>query len=165
MTVILDTNVISEAMRGPAADPAVIDWLNALDAPPVTTVINRAEILAGLRLLPPGHRRDALTDVATTVFARIDVCLPLTGECADRYAEIVATRRRAGLPIGGMDALVAAIALEAGATLATRDMWDFDHLGLDLVNPWRDASRRQPASGAAGLSPSPGGEPAGRPGD
>ncbi len=136
--IILDTNVISEAMRGPAASPTVRTWLGRLDRTPVTTVINRAEILAGLRLLPPGRRRQALTDVATRVFSRLDVCLPLTADCAERYAEIVAVRRRAGRPIGGMDALVAAIALDSGATLATRDIHDFTDLGLDLVNPWQN---------------------------
>lgn len=134
--ILLDTNVISEAMRGPSASPEVITWLRGLRRAPVTSVVNRAEILAGLRLLPPGRRRDALTEVATRVFDQIGVCLPLTSECADRYADIVATRRHDGRPIGGMDALVAAIALEAGAALATRDVQDFDGLGLDLINPW-----------------------------
>lgn len=49
--VVLDTNVISEAMRGAAASPQVIAWLRSLAATPITTVVNRAEILAGIALL------------------------------------------------------------------------------------------------------------------
>jgi predicted nucleic acid-binding protein len=36
-----------------------------------------------------------------------------------------------------MDALIAAIALTSGATLATRNIPDFEHCGFPLVNPWR----------------------------
>jgi toxin FitB len=135
--IVLDTNVISEAMRGPRADPLVLTWLRSLPAPPVTTVINRAEILAGVALLPAGDRRDRLRSAALTAFSGLAVCLPLTPECADHYAEIVADRRRAGRPVGSMDALVAAIVRESGGRLATRDTNDFAGLGLDLVNPWR----------------------------
>ena len=62
--IILDTNVISEAMRGPAADAGVLRWLRSLAETPVTTVINRAEILAGIALLPTGERADQLRAAA-----------------------------------------------------------------------------------------------------
>jgi predicted nucleic acid-binding protein len=135
--IVLDTNVISEAMRGPRADPLVLTWLRSLSAPPVTTVINRAEILAGVALLAPGDRRDRLMSAALAALSGLTVCLPLTPECADHSAEIVAGRRRTGRPVGSMDALVAAIVRESGGRLATRDTNDFAGLGLDLVNPWR----------------------------
>jgi toxin FitB len=134
--IVLDTNVISEAMRGPQADPTVLAWLRSLPAPPVTTVINRAEILAGIALLPPGARAKRLREAATLAFGALGVCLPLTPECCAHYGDIVARRQRAGRPIGGMDALIAAIAREATATVATRDNTDFDDLGLTLINPW-----------------------------
>ncbi|MEZ5411769.1 MAG: type II toxin-antitoxin system VapC family toxin [Acidimicrobiales bacterium] len=134
--IILDTNVISEAMRGPQADSGVLAWLRALPAPPVTTVINRAEILAGIALLPAGARAERLRESAERAFGTLGVCLPLTAECCAHYGDIVATRQRAGRPIGGMDALIAAIAREASATVATRDVDGFSDLGLDLVNPW-----------------------------
>lgn len=132
----LDTNVISEAMRGPAANEYVISWLRHLPVPPVTTVINRAEILAGVAMLPAGARRDRLRESAVSAFSGLGVTLPLVPEAADHYAEIVASRRSSGRPIGGMDALVAAICLVSGATLATRDTDDFEGLGLDIINPW-----------------------------
>lgn len=134
--IILDTNVISEAMRGPQADSGVLAWLRALPAPPVTTVINRAEILAGIALLPEGVRAERLRTAAERAFETLGVCLPLTSECCSHYGDIVATRQRAGQPIGGIDALIAAIAREVSATVATRDVDGFAGLGLDLVNPW-----------------------------
>ena len=135
--IILDTNVISEAMRGPRADSRVISWLRSLSSTPVTTVINQAEILAGIAVLPPGNRRERLYTVAQSAFAGLAVCLPLSPECAGHYANIVAARGATGRPIGGMDALVASIARESGAQLATRDTAGFEGLELDLVDPWR----------------------------
>lgn len=134
--IILDTNVIAEVMRGSTADPALLGWLRQLPESPVTTVVNRAEVMAGLRLLPEGSRRARLTEAASTVLGRLEVCLPLTPGSADRYGDIVARRRHLGRPVGSMDALVAAIALESDATVATRDVADFEDLGLALINPW-----------------------------
>jgi toxin FitB len=134
--IILDTNVISEAMRGRDADRGVLTWIRSLREQPVTTVVNRAEILAGIALLPTGTRRDRLAAAAATSFSGLGVCLPLVPECAGEYADIVAVRRSAGRPIGGMDALIASIVRLSGATLATRDTTDFEGLGLTLVDPW-----------------------------
>jgi toxin FitB len=134
--IVLDTNVISEAMRGPRADQRVIAWLRSLPTTPVTTVINRAEILAGIVLLPQGQRRERLHAAAHSAFSGIATCLPLSPECADHYADVVATRRSAGRPIGGMDALLAAIVRHGDAQLATRDIADFAGLELDLIDPW-----------------------------
>lgn len=136
--IVLDTNVISEAMRGPQNDRAVRSWLLSLVEPPVTTVINRAEVLGGIAVLPSGRRQEDLMSAAGAVLSGLRVCLPLTPECAERYANIVAIRRRLGRPIGGMDALIAAIVLESDGQLATRDTADFEGLGLNLVNPWTD---------------------------
>ena len=135
--IVLDTNVISEVMRGPAASPVVLAWLRSLPEMPVTTVVNRAEILAGIAVLPDGERKRRLSEVAGTAFDTLGVCLPLMPEAASAYAPIVASRRSTGRPIGAMDALVAAIARVSGASVATRDRPDFEGLGLDLVDPWR----------------------------
>jgi hypothetical protein len=62
--------------------------------------------------------------------------LPFDGIAAERYAEIVAARRRTGRPIEAFDALIAATALAAGAEIATRDVKGFEGLGLALVDPW-----------------------------
>ena len=134
--IVLDTNVISELMRGPEADHRVHQWLRSLRELPVTTVINQAEILSGIALLPEGQRKQRLSVAANAAFASLGACLPLVPDCAGEYATIVATRRQLGRPIGGMDALVAAIAKVSGATIATRDSTDFADVGVDLIDPW-----------------------------
>ena len=45
-------------------------------------------------------------------------------------------RRQVGNPIEKFDALIAATAMAAGASIATRDIGGFADSGLTLVNPW-----------------------------
>jgi predicted nucleic acid-binding protein len=135
--IVLDTNVISELMR---AEPhrGVFAWVAAQPrATLYATSISQAEILYGIAMLPEGRRRAALAAAATAVFAE-DLAgrvLPFDGAAA-HYAEIVVARRRAGNPIEAFDALIAATALAAGASLATRDVDGFEGCGLVLINPW-----------------------------
>ena len=136
--IVLDTNVISELMR-PQPDPAVVGWIAAQSSATLcTTSINKAEILYGIAALPRGRRRTALLAAAEAVFDKDldDRVLPFDGTGAARYAEIVTARNRAGKPIEAFDALIAAIALAADAALATRDIGDFEGLGLALIDPW-----------------------------
>lgn len=134
--IVLDTNVVSEVLRGPEADPRVMAWLQSLEERPVTTVLTRAEILSGVALLPRGRRRERLESGVRQILTQLGVCLPLTDDAADHYAEIVATRRAMGRPVSGFDALIAAICVTASATLATRNTKDFLGAGVELVNPW-----------------------------
>lgn len=136
--IILDTNVISELMR-PAPDAKVVAWVAAQPRALLhTTHINQAEILYGIAALPEGRRRTHLTDVARAIFAEdfAGRILSFGSEAAPHFAHIMATRRQAGAPIDGLDALIAAIALAAGAHVATRDTGGFTGCGLTLINPW-----------------------------
>lgn len=56
---------------------------------------------------------------------------------APRYAEILAVRERAGLPIPTGDAPIAAICRAHDATCATRNTKDFVHTGIALIDPWK----------------------------
>jgi predicted nucleic acid-binding protein len=62
--------------------------------------------------------------------------LSFDGAAARAYAGIAADRRQAGRPISNFDAQIAATALVARASLATRNISDFEGCGLKLVNPW-----------------------------
>jgi hypothetical protein len=136
--LLLDTNVISELMRiEPHA--AVMVWANRLHPDDVgITAMNEAEILHGLALLPMGRRRHALEErwerlVQALFSGRV---FPFDRAAAHWYAALLRRRQRLGRPISTADALIAAIALSLGASLATRDTADFSDLGLMLINPW-----------------------------
>jgi predicted nucleic acid-binding protein len=136
--IVIDTNVISELMR-PEPHPTVVAWIAALPSATLfTTSVNKAEILHGIAVLSEGRRRAALVAAAEAIFSEdlAERVLPFDDVAADRYAEIVAARRRTGRPIDAFDALIAATALAAGADIATRDVGGFEGLGLTLIDPW-----------------------------
>ena len=62
--------------------------------------------------------------------------LPFGTAATLRYPGVVLARRLAGAPIEGFDALIAATALAAGASVATCDIGGFSGCGLGLVDPW-----------------------------
>ena len=138
--LVLDTNVVSELMRDPM-DRRVLAWIDRQPHRQLfVTAVTEAEIRAGVERLPLGRRRRELGEAAERAFrvfaGRI---LPLDSAAALEYAAVVAERQSAGRPIGGFDALIAAIARARGAAIATRDVGGFEGLGIELVNPWEGA--------------------------
>lgn len=137
--IVLDTNVLSEALR-PRPASKVMRWLQSEPVTALfTTSITEAELLYGAALLPDGRRRQALE----TVLARLleerfaGRILPFDSPAAREFADIAANRRRTGRPISEADGRIAAIARSRGARLATRNTSDFDGCGIDLIDPWR----------------------------
>jgi len=136
--IILDTNVLSELTR-PEPSPVVLSQLRAVPSGSIyTTSVCRAETLFGLKLLPDGRRRDDLTGRTELLFANLlkDRILPFDDAAATYYPEIVLARRHAGRPISMADAMIAAIALAHDFTVATRNVRDFEHTGVSIINPF-----------------------------
>lgn len=138
--LVLDTNVISELMRpGPA--PTVTTWL-ALQTPTdvFLTAVTEAELRYGVALIPDGRRRRALERVVDGIISEDfrGRVLPFDSQVAPAYARIVSERRAAGRPISQLDAQIAAIAFTHAATLATRNVRDFEGCNLELVDPWTE---------------------------
>lgn len=147
--IVLDTNVISELIRG-EPDEGVLRWLDSCDASAVaTTAITAAELLYGVARLPPGRRKKQLSEavrglVEEDLDGRVE---PFDPTAASHYAVLVSDRETAGRPIGVADAQVAAICRKLGATLATRNIKDFEDTGIELFDPW-DLTRGAPSRGA-----------------
>jgi toxin FitB len=136
--IILDTNVVSETLR-PVPESSVLEWLASQPrASLFTTTVTRGEILYGIRLLCDGKRRRGLWDAARKIFDDdfADQVLSFDGDAADMYAEIAASRRTIGKPISQFDAMIVAMARSRGASLATRNVKNFEHCGVDVIDPW-----------------------------
>lgn len=141
--ILLDTNVLSALMQR-EADPAVVDWLDALPSESVwTTSITIFEVRFGLQLLATGRRRRQLEEsFATALHEELEGrVLPFDREAAEAAAAIAAQRRSKGRTIEIRDAEIAGIAAARRATLATRNTRHFDDLRLALVNPWSPSTR------------------------
>jgi toxin FitB len=135
--IVLHTSVVSELMRAQPA-PQVAAWVRRRDRRELRmTSVTLAEIRFGIARLPDGRRKQVLLDSAGDVFrAFSDQVLPVDEAAAEHYAIIASTRERAGKPIAGFDALIAAVCRSRGATLATRNLADFDGSGIETMNPW-----------------------------
>jgi predicted nucleic acid-binding protein len=135
--IVLDTNVVSELMR-PAPDARVVAWLR-LQTPGglTTTAVTIAELHYGIARLPKGRRATTLARaLAKTLAAFPEQILPFDAAAATADGSIAATREAAGRPIAALDAEIAAICQTRSATLATRNVKDFDGCGIDTVDPW-----------------------------
>ncbi|GAA4224669.1 type II toxin-antitoxin system VapC family toxin [Actinomadura meridiana] len=138
--IVLDTNVISEVFR-PHPDARVVAWLESLTGDVAITAVTLAELLAGMRRLPAGRRKAALVtsiDAALRPYRETRAVLAFDDDAADHYADVLAARERAGLPISTADAQIAAICRARGAACATRNTKDFAWTGVELVDPWAD---------------------------
>ncbi len=62
--------------------------------------------------------------------------LPVTQAVAKRWGRYDGLRQMVGRPIAVPDGLIAATALEHGLTIVTRNVKDFEGLGLTILNPW-----------------------------
>lgn len=137
--IVLDTNVVSELMRK-KPQPRVLDWLRRQNTVHLhLTALTVAEIRRGLALLPDGQRKRNL-EYAFKAFLEKGFSgriLSFTSETSTIYAPIYRARFQAGLAVGEIDLLIAAVAKEHGAALATRNTSDFESCGLRLINPWR----------------------------
>ena len=136
--IVVDTNVISELTRQTPA-PQVVSWLDSVaESKVATTAITAAELLYGVARLPDGRRKTELSAAVDGLLSddfdgRV---LSFDQLAAGRYAEVVSRRERLGQPIGIADAQIAAICSAVGATLATRNIADFEDTGIELINPW-----------------------------
>ena len=139
--IVLDTNVVSELAR-PAPSPAVIDWVDAQNSGDlVITAVTAAEIRTGVMLLPSGRRQREIGQrmealIADTFAMHV---LAFDVDSSPHYASILAIRTRAGRPIGGLDAQIAAVCAQHDASLATRNTADFEGIGLHVIDPWKQS--------------------------
>ena len=124
MKILLDTNRLSDAL---AEDDAVLDRLETAEeihVPVVALGEIRAGFLAG--------RRPAQNEARLGWFLSRDgvSTIGIDSRVSHRYAEIHRALRRAGKPIPTNDLWIAALAIEHGLALYSRDAHFADVPGL-----------------------------------
>lgn len=135
--IVLDTNVISEAMRL-EPDPKVTAWLNN-QAPETLyiTSVTLAELLFGIGVLMEGKRKEAL-ELALERLLNLfrNRVLPFDTDAARHYSVLAVTARSRGRGFPTPDGYIAAIAASRDYIVATRDTAPFGAAGLTIINPW-----------------------------
>jgi hypothetical protein len=135
---LIDTNVISEARKGANANRGVIAFLRKTGAsgdPLYLSAVSIGELRRGVELI----RRRGDTEQAE----RLEACWrPLWVRSAKEYSTSTPMLRRSGAASESPTRAARstnrspAIALVNGLTLVTRNMADFDGLGVELANPF-----------------------------
>ncbi len=103
-----------------------------------TSVLCLGEIRKGIELLPQGRRRSELEqwlEIGLNGWFGGKI-IPVTQAIANRWGALDARMQRKGRPLGNIDGLIAATALEYGLTVVTRNTWHFEDLGVSLFDPW-----------------------------
>jgi tRNA(fMet)-specific endonuclease VapC len=112
---MLDTNTASWLLKG---QPNVLARLAAATTEHIClSVVTEAELLYGVAKRPEARKLRATID---ELLAAIEV-LPWSSATARRYGTIRAELDRRGKPIGALDLMIAAHAVEHNAILATND--------------------------------------------
>ena len=131
---LLDTNVVSELRRAERAAPAVLAWARTTQASEL--------FISSIRVLERGvmqlERRDPRQGAVLRAWLDTQVMPAFEGRVLAVDAAVA--RRCAAVhvpdPRPERDGLIGATAMEHGFTLVTRNVADFQMLGIKLINPW-----------------------------
>lgn len=135
--MLLDSNVVSELMRGPDSD--IRNWFADIDIGDVAIpVIAVEETRFGLFSMPAGKRQRLLSERFDSLIVELAI-IPFDVMAANACASLRARLRRQGASIELPDAQIAGTALALDAPVAMRNTRHFLRTGVSLVNPWSPA--------------------------
>jgi toxin FitB len=137
MGFLLDTCLISEVWK-PAPNRGVVDWLASSDEDELhISTLCLGEIRKGIGTLPDGKKKARLLRDYAALRSRFSSrVLAVNDQTAERWGDLAADAKRAGLHLHAVDGLIAATALVYGHTLVTRNVSDFGAAPVPIVNPW-----------------------------
>jgi tRNA(fMet)-specific endonuclease VapC len=131
VTLLLDTNVCIAFLKD--GDPTIRERLSAaLPGDVVLCSIVKAELQDGARRSTRVNENLQRLDA----FFRLFESVPFDDGAADQYGLIRAQLAAAGQPIGPNDLLIAATALNLGATVVTRNEAEFRRVPGLRVERW-----------------------------
>ena len=138
MPFLLDTNIISETIR-PRPDPGVIEWLERQFPEELfLSAMTIGELMRGACKVKEKARREKLTkwieeDLCQQFESRLLSFNDVSGKI---WGQLMGNGDRAGKTPSAFDAQIAAIAIDRGLALVTRNVSDFDRFELEILNPW-----------------------------
>jgi tRNA(fMet)-specific endonuclease VapC len=138
MNYLLDTCVLSEFTRR-QPHKCVIDWLNSIEEEKLfISVITVGEIQRGIERLPASYRKtELLTWMNTGLLQRFNGrMIVIDAPTMLMWGSLTARLEVAGQPMGVMDSLIVASALQNNLIVATRNVTDFLPGGVQVINPW-----------------------------
>lgn len=135
---LLDTNVISELRRPERANSNVVAWAGRISAASFfLSAISILEIELGTLQVA---RKDAAQGAVLRAWIDDQILPRFEGRilAVDTAVAQRCARLHVPDPRAERDALIAATALVHGLTVVTRNVADFEPIGVPLLNPWVD---------------------------
>jgi toxin FitB len=136
--IVLDTNVVSEMMRN-KPEPKVLDWLKSHSRVDLfISVMTIMELKFGHALLPDGPDKQILDrKIDELISSQFNERVLVFDRMASEICGMLMASKKAHIPfVKIVDLQIAATALANGFAVATRDLSDFQHAGLVVINPW-----------------------------
>jgi toxin FitB len=135
--IILDTNVVSEAMK-PQPNVAVMQWLDEQVSETLyISSVTMAELMFGIGALPKGKRQENLSATLDGLLEYFEGrILPFDQDAARFYAQLAIKAHAARLGFPTADGYIAAIAAARDFYVATRDSTAFKAAAIRVINPW-----------------------------
>ena len=130
---LLDSNVVSE-LRKPRPHGSVVAWLESLeDAQVFVSAVTLGEIQAGIELTreQDPDKAQQIEDWLALVASAYNV-LPMDAAAFKAWAKLL--HRKSDTLYE--DAMIAATSKVHGLTVVTRNVTDFQELGLKVLNPF-----------------------------
>jgi toxin FitB len=135
---LIDTNVISEFVKS-EPNPRVVHWFESADPDTLfARVLTLGEIRMAIENMPLSKRRAELEqwlEQGVPAWFQSNL-LPVTEAIADRWALLTIQAKKRGAQVDTADGLIAATAVEHKLSIVTRNVKDFEELGIGIVNPW-----------------------------
>lgn len=133
---LLDTNIISELTK-PEPDQGVIEFVAGLSVAWLS-VITLHELEYGVGLLAVGKRQRTIENAISGFVQQFgDYILPLQQPEVQQAAAFRILRKQQGKVLHLADSLIAGTAQVHQLTVVTRNVKDFDGLGVGVFDPFR----------------------------
>ncbi len=117
--ICIDTDIIIDHLRGRGKGVKIFEKI-VRNFKPVTTCINRFELLCGAR------REEEIRIIEECLFG-FDV-LPFEGSAVEEAARIYRELKKSGKPIGMRDILIGGITIANNLSLSTNNIKDFKRI-------------------------------------
>lgn len=140
MRCLVDTNVISElCKKDPNAN--VLAWLSETTDDLYLSVITVEEMRFGELMMPKGKRRDRLHEIIDQLFAEFATeILTFDADAASQCAVFHERAIHLGRTPTFEDLAIAAIAQTKEMVVVTRNVSDFDYLGVEVFDPFEHSA-------------------------
>lgn len=136
--ILVDSNVWRQT-ENPGGDPEVKSWLQKHESELALSSLVLAEMHFGVELMADGKRKADIAQWLELLARSFEgSILSFDRDCAVAFGELAAREKKSGRNPSMIDLQIAAQAITHRMAIATRNVKDFAHSGVQVINPWEE---------------------------